>query len=300
MNKRLVNSCIIKGLNLPGKINRDQELYAYLLRNSVAYFFSTNLNIPKTITDHRIIHQGHKLKKRYLKTIRFLNHLSKESGIPYLLFKTVKRFPEVVDGDIDLFIKGKDFLRMIKLLCDLGFKCILEEPQKAICSKSGFCRLEPRVEACFHGLTVIDEKGVWRNQEKLDFAGLTLQTVKQEVDVSYQLLGLLYGPNYLKLYHFIQCKSVGIDNLLKLYSNPRVKNSLETVWNTLIVNEGSNEASYPIFLPDRIFLKLWVENILPELNINFVEKIRISAFFFYAKYSYLVLGRLHFQHHWYV
>lgn len=289
---------MVNGINPPSDVKRNNKLYKYLLNNNLAYYFSSTLNMPINNIDKCIVKSGAKLNDLLFKTIKCLNKISHTSGITYSLFKTKKWISEVVDGDVDLIVKNGEFSNFITLLQKEGFRCFLEEPLKAVCTKPGFCRLEPRVEIGFHGLEVTDDKKVWKNTQRIFQKKLVFRSTNIELDASYFILSLLYGPNYLKLYQYKVCQNLNIEHLLKIYSNPRIKESLKIIWNTFI-NEKSLNLSFPLFLPNLIFFQLWLRNVLPEVKINLFEKIRIPIFFLFIKYKYLVFGKLHFQHHWY-
>lgn len=297
MNYRTINTAILTGNDIPKSLARDSKFYEYLLDNSVAYYYSSNLSKEKKVMDKKIINAGSNLNNIYFKTLNLINKISKENKIKFLLFKTYKYVPEAVDNDIDLFIKGRDFFRFMKALEKEGFNCLENERLKGICTKEGFCNIEPRVNSEFHELVILNEKKIWDKIEQIKVGGIKVFKVTKEVDLLHLLLSVLYNPNYLKLYVLLIYKDTDIKNLYGLISDGKIKQDLALLIRKLIT-KNFEDKRFPLFIGDINFMIWWFKRIFPNSKLALYTRLKHILFFFYMKYSYILFNRLVFKHKW--
>ena len=200
MNYKSVNAAILTFQDVPQSVSKDSKFYDYLLDNNVAYYYSVYLSKEKTDMGKKVIAAGNILNDRFLKTVVLIDKISRENNIKFMLFKTYKYIPEIVDGDIDLFIQEKDFYNFLRALEKEGFHCFENEHLKAFCAKDGYSHVEPRVDASFHDIVVLNEKKIWQKVEHVRVNDIKVLNATKEIDLFYLLLTILYGPKYLKLY----------------------------------------------------------------------------------------------------
>lgn len=297
MKYKIINKSIINSKDIPGSIRSDKTFYNYLLDNSVAYYYSTNLSNKRSILDEKITKAGKELNAKFLKTLNLLNKISQDTHIKFLLFKTFKYIPEIIDGDIDIFIQEKDFYKFLKALEKEGFKCIENEHLKAVCEKEGFSVIEPRVNASFYHLVIFKEKKIWENVEIISINRSKVLKVTEEIDLAYLLLTILYGPRYLKLYLYLVYKKSDIKKLFELNLKKNIKNDLQFVINNLIAKK-SEDTRFPRFVDDLNYIIWWFGRILFNSNIPLFLRFKHIMFFFYLKYRYLLFNKLVFKHDW--
>lgn len=297
MNFKDINSSILNSTDVQKSLIRDHKFYDYLLRNNVAYFYSKYLSKDKTIMDKQIIAVGKTFNIKFLKTLRLINKLCLRSKVEYLLFKTYKYIPEVVDGDIDIFIKEKDFDRFLQVIKKEGFKCNEVEKLNAVLYKEGFCNIEPRVTSSFHGIIVLSENKIWEKKELVKIGGVKLFKATKEIDVLHLLLSILYRPDYLKLYLFLVCKSTEIKNVFDLIKDNTMKRDLNYIITNLLM-DNTKEKQFPLFLGNIKYTIWWFERILPNQSMSLPNKLKQLIFFFYSKYKHIIFNDLVFRHNW--
>lgn len=297
MDYESINRAILNSRDVPKSIPRHKKFYDYLLDNNVAFYYCSHLSKQKNATDERIITAGNILNDKFLKTLKLISRVSKENRIKFLLFKTYKYIPEVVDGDIDIIISERDFHKFLKALEKIGFYCIENEPLKAFCKKEGYSNIEPRVNAEFHEIVILDEKRVWENVEQVKIQEIEVSKVTKEIDLLYLLSSILYGPNYLKLYLLMVYKKNDISKLFTLTTNNIIERDLKFLLRNLITDNIENKR-FPLFFGDINFAIWWFRRILPNSNLSLFVRLKQILFFFYSKYSYLFFNKLVFKHNW--
>lgn len=297
MNYGVINTAILSTHNLPKSFVKDSNFYDYLLSNNVAYYYSSLLSTEKTIIDKKIIAVGKNLNNKYIKTLKFINQIAKENGIKFLLFKTYKYIPEVVDNDIDLLIKEKDFYQFMKILKKKGFSCVENEPLKGICKKKGLCTIEPRTSSSFHGLIIMNEQQLWDKIERVNIGGITIFKPVREVEIAHLLLSLLYNPNYLKLYLLLVYRNSNLKRFNNLNLEKDAENDLKLVIENLLTKEPANKR-FPSFIGNFNFITWWYKRIFSNPKLTIHTRLKHILFFFYLKYSYVLFNRLVFKHEW--
>lgn len=297
MDYESINTAILNSRDVPESLTHDKKFYDYLLDNNVAYYYCKYLSKKKTPMDEKIISAGEILNNKFVKTLKLLNKITKENNIKYLLFKTYKYIPEIVDGDIDIFIQKKNFHKFLEIFKKNGFRYFENEIEKAICEKEGYCKIEPRVNAAFHEIVIIDEQKIWNNKEQIKINGLEILKVSKEIDLLYLLFSILYGPNYLKLYLLLVYKKNNVDKLYKLITDRKIEQDLKLIIRDLI-SDNIESKRLPLFLGNITFILWWYKRILFNPKLAPYTKLKHILFFFYSKYSYILFNKLVFKHHW--
>lgn len=297
MDYKSINTAILRSQDVPESIPRDDKFYDYLLGNNVAYYFCKYLSKGKTAMDKRIINEGEIFNNKFLKTLKFLNKVSKEKNIKFLLFKTYKYIPEIVDGDIDIFVHKKDFYRFLKALENVGFICFENEHLKGFCKKDGYSNIEPRVNAAIHGEVLLNEKKIWEKVERVNVDGIEVLKVTKKIDLFYLLLEVLYRPSYIKLYLFLLYKDSSITKLYQLSSEKNIHQDLKFLLRVLTTGNVESKR-FPLFMGDISFMIWWYKRILSHPRLTLFMKVKHLLFFFYAKYTYVFFNKLVFRHYW--
>lgn len=296
MNYKTVNSAIINGQDVSSSI-KNKEFYKYSLDNNVAYYYAKLIAKQRGEPEKKILEAGSSFNSRYIKTLTFLCKASEIISVKFALFKTFKHIPEAVDGDVDIFIRKRDFGKFINLLESEGFDCEKEAGFKTSCIKKGFCKIEPRADISFHGKTFLTEEIIWKHLERERIGDLEIYRSSIGLDMYYFLLNTLYGPNYIKLYHYLVFKKADHKKMFSISPDNSIREDLRFIAKRL-TNENSSEIYFPFFLDDLDYLSLWFRRILFDRNFNMISKFKNLIFFFYAKYEYLFFGRLPFRHDW--
>lgn len=295
MNHSMVNKAILDGKT--GSLKKDETLYSYLLLNNVAYYFSSTLVARMEDWDKAVIKAGDKFNARFIKTLVLINKICRKKKILYALYKTYKPISEAVDGDIDLFVKEKDFDLFMSTFENEGFMCRQTEPLKGECVKAGFCKIEPRCDVSFHGIQVLAESEVWLNSHKEIIGGITVPVAAREIDVLGLLLNILYGPNYCKLYFYKVLKKTNKQRLKSLVKSKSIRNDVSFLLSWLAGKKLIGKR-FPLFVDNFNFVSWWFRRILMSSRLSTFQKLKHLAFFFYSKYGYVLFNRLPFTHDW--
>lgn len=296
MNYNSIHNVLIFSRHISSVI-KNRQFYKYLLDNNVAYYYSQYISTKKNKYEKSIISAGEVLNNKYKNTVRLLKEICEKEKIDFLLFKTFKHIPEVVDGDIDIFIKEIDFSLFLVALEKRGFTCALEGTKKASCYKRGYSTIEPRTTISFHGNLIISESDIWKNTKEVVIDNMRLISTTEEIDIIFMFLNMFYGPNYIRLYTYLVFRKIDPKSLYDLVKNQEAAKDLNC---SLEILSSSDilKRRFPVF-PDNItFIKWWLKKIFMNSYVPFFIKIKHLLFFYYAKYGYVFLGRLPFRHDW--
>lgn len=300
MNYSEINGALLQGRDIDSSlVNKDESFYTYLLNNKVAFYYASCVSKNSTATELAIITRGKKYQDKYEKSLKVIQKVCDDNGFKYLLYKTHKYIPEMVDGDIDLMVSTDDFWPFMKAFKKLGFVVEEDEPGKGKCEKDGYCVIEPHTNISWRGGGQLNSNFIWQNQRHVAVAGLNVSTVSYEVEVVAIIAKMLYEPAYLDIYSL---KSLdyfykdAIDEELIFKNAPHgdlLKPILKFCKTVQRKKEHSN--NMPIFLPNLMYLRLWTRNLHRVKNWK-IYLLHIT-FFFYWKYRYLITKKLPFTHH---
>lgn len=296
MNYKAINSAIINSEDIPISVHKDRKLYRYLLDNNTAYYYSKYLSRQKKKHEKDLIEAGNRLNLKYLKTLKTIIEVCKEGKMEFILFKTFKHVSEVVDGDIDIFIKEKDFFNFLNLMTKKGFVCKEDSKLKASCEKPGLSTVEPRVSISFLGKIIIGDEVIWKNTEEVLINDLRLKRTTKELDMFFMLLNMLYGPNYFKLYSYLVFRKLDPKKIYDLAESSIISEDLKLLINNLLIVDVIGKR-FPLFPKDIDFIKWWAERVLNSKTTPY-KKMKHILFFFYVKYGYKVFNNLPFRHDW--
>jgi hypothetical protein len=143
---------------------------------------------------------------------------------------------------------------------------------------------------------VIESKTVWSNTDYIQVKNRKIGKTLFEIDLVAQLLNVLYGPNYLKLYLYKISQRANFDVVENLVNNS-VKEDIRLVKRELLQKKNL-EKRFPIFLSNYSYMNWWREKILLSTKVKLLDKIRHIVFFYYIKYKYTFFSKTHFKHEW--
>jgi len=297
MQYKDINKTIISSKEVSPLVQKNKEFYDYLLANNVAYYYATKVSTATNEYESEIIKTGDSFNNQMFKTLQLVKSVCEENNIEFALFKTYKHIPEAVDGDVDLFVREKDFYRFLELMKNNGFACFEDAPLKGRCEKEGYAKLEPRVTVSFHGMEVFGEAEVWKNITEVTVGDLKVLSASKGFDALCLLLNGLYGPKYLRLYLYLLAKDIPEEEMLNIASKKALRGDISFVYKELL-SEKSLSKKFPLFLGDTKFFEWWLKRIAFNPSYNLKGRARHLAFFYFSKYKYLLFNRLHFEHKW--
>lgn len=288
MNYEEINTAILSGRDINDDlVTKDERFYQYLFNNKVAYFYAKHLSRHPNDKERWIVARGDELNAAYVKTLKKIVDVCGEHKIDFMVFKTHKFIPGVVDGDIDLIVSKNDFERFLILFRHHGFDCHEDEPGKGKCVKGGYLIIEPHVAVSWRGNSYSDE-GVWDDALEVEENGLRLLTMNPHKESIVRLQQSLYEPGYLTLYDICHLRSYV----------PAIPEGFPASVASLYgkVATGVVVAAAPIFLDNLGFLRDWFIELGRQRN--FKTYFLHIIFFFYWKLRYRVAKKLPFSHEW--
>lgn len=301
MNYSFINKSILFDKEIEVKNVEETTLYRYLINNSVAFFFYKNIRKNRGNLDSAIEEKVGIFQERYYRTLRLLYEISSKKNFDFILFKTYKHIPEVVDGDIDIFIKKEDFDNWVAALEKLGFNTEMVGQNKVECTKETYNKVEPRVSLEFNEFVVFDESKVWTYYENKEVGDLPLKITTLEFDVVYHLLNLFLGPNYFKLYAFklyLLSDKKKLEIVVEEVKDFKVRGFIKRFINTTLESKRVARRKFPITPSLSNYLKWWAFYYLKLPDIKFIKKIKNLLFYFYLKIM-LRFNKAYFSHRWF-
>jgi hypothetical protein len=298
MNYKEINEAILNDRDINEElVKKNDKFYQYLFNNKVAYFYSKYLSKNQTEKEKWIIKRGEELNKKYYKTLKLLKEICDENNIDFLLYKTYKQIPEVVDGDIDIFVKREDFYKFLEVFRKEGFKSVEDCLGKGKCTKEGCLVIEPHIGVSWRGDGYISEDFIWENLIDVCVKeNLYVKSASFEVELISLISKVYFEPSYLDSYGLKQIKAlVPRINLGKIYKNISFVKAFKYLMSFSEVESNFINKKLPLFLDNVLYLKFWSKQAFPKnLKIYFLH----ILFFFYWKYRYFICNKLPFNHTW--
>jgi len=224
----------------------------FAAKNRILYSVSKELislnEIEKQIDLRRmlegIIQKGDRNLKQQVLTIKSLK-TTLNDVVPFLVIKTYKGFPHVVD-DIDILVGGDQYMNAIELMRKSEFKVIKSpEPKKFDCTKSSLLRVSLHQSVSWHDVICVDNEVLWHKTRQVSQDG-----------IEYTIPG--YEGDLLSLFGHIIFETHNIPLGDVLYFEPLMKSSLD--WE--LIREQTEKHGY-----DRSFKRL----------LNVVERLCIEG-----------------------
>ncbi len=289
MNYKAINEAILNDMDIDSsKVEKTDEFYKYLFNNKVAYYYSKYLSKNKTDYEKRIIKTGDRLNSKYLKTLKLLVQVCKKNHIEFLLYKTHKYIPEVVDGDIDIFVRRKDFYKFLEVFKTEGFEVEEDEPGKGKCVKKSFCVIEPHINISWRGIVYINEDNIWNQSVPIRLNHLLINNCSPSIEMLSICGELFFSPEYIDLY-----------TIKKM--NQLVNKKIHITGNELF-NGFQNiiKKSKPIFVNSKLPYFISTMNLIKIIypNVQIQDLIEINFKNLYWKHRYRLNNKLPFAHEW--
>lgn len=299
MNYAEINKAILEGRDIDSAlIKKDEKFYEYLFNNKVAFYYSKVLSKNTTQKEEWIIRRGTELNKKYFDTLKTLNDICLSNGIDFLLYKTHKHIPEVVDGDIDIFVKNEQFNTFMDVFRKNGFACIEDEPGKGKCEKDGCLVIEPHINISWRGGNYINENIIWENTKSIKVEdNFIVKSASNEVELVSLLGKVFFEPAYLDLYSIKQAlKLVAVVDNNLISKNIQFSQPFNELLDTIKKEEIYTPSKLPLFCNNNLYFKTWSKQTLKTGDFKLF--LLHSLYFIYWKYRYLFLSKLPFIHNW--
>lgn len=159
-------------------------------KNRILYCVSKELMSLKEIEERmnlrkvleKIIQEGDKNLMQQVLTIDTLKTTLSDI-VPFLVIKTYKGFPHVVD-DIDILVSGDQYRNAIELMRMNKFKVMKSpEPNKFDCLKSGLLRVSLHQSISWHNIKCVDDEFLWREARHVSQKGVEYTIPRCEGDL---------------------------------------------------------------------------------------------------------------------
>lgn len=289
LNYKEINSAILDGRDIDKSlVKKDEQFYQYLFNNKVAYYYASQLSKNKTEKEKWIIKRGNELNTQYIKTLEYVKDVCDKNNIPFILFKTHKVIPEVVDGDIDLIIHNEDFQKFLDVFAGLGFESIEDEPGKGKCFKEGFNVIEPHITISWRGNDYFDTELLWKYTKEEVINGKKYLISNNEIETFIAVAQLFYEPEYIDLYTMFKLKD-DCELLKQLPNSKQIQLLITKIKN-------NRQQVFPIFAPIGLFATIWTKEFFISKNLK--TYILHWIFYIYWSIRYKFINKLPFTHIW--
>ena len=182
-------------------------------RNGLYYCFIHRLkdlgaDLPLSEKD-RWKKENQKLSE-FKKTVAFLNKVSNDYGIDYIIIKACNTVPHV-PKDVDVFVPQKDRIKLIDALENNGMKCIQSGVSETALKGGGYMRVDVYTEICYIGVEFIDRSFLWQSRVKDEVFGIKYFGLNGEANFLLMLVHSLFGHRSMSLLDFLHVKSLRND-----------------------------------------------------------------------------------------
>ena len=177
-------------------------------RNGLYYCFIHRLNdlgvdLPLSEKD-RWKKENQKLSE-FKKTVAFLNKVSNDYGIDYIIIKACNTVPHV-PKDIDIFVRGKDRIKLINALEKIGMKCVQSGVSETALKGGKYMKVDVYTEICYIGVDFIDGSFLWQSRVKDDAFGIEYSGLNNEANLLLMLIHGFFGHRTISLLDFLHIK----------------------------------------------------------------------------------------------
>jgi hypothetical protein len=287
-----INSAILEGRDIDmALVKKDKAFYAYLFNNKVAYYYSSELSMQQNNFESAIVQRGREFDELYRTTLKFISEVCTKHKIPFVLFKTHKYIPEVVDGDIDVLVRQADFNRFLEVFAQEGFMTEEDEPGKGKCIKDGFSLIEPHINISWRTNKFLDGELAWQGARTVTYKGLKIPCCSPEIELFAAAGELYFSPEYIDLFR--------LKTMDALLSRQNIVGNLADSEARLFVDAYIDSAKsvrrdqkLPYFLPSTTLLSEIGAYTSPA------EKAEILFKNFYWRARYKLIDVLPFTHDW--
>ncbi len=292
-----INKSLIEEFVRLNEYENDYSFWKYLTRNNLANYYISQSGIGDNEYANKIRIKANEYRNIYHNTLLGMSSALNKNSIDFSLFKTDRMFGEVADGDVDIFVRKKDFEKTISSLSHHGFKYADDGKLKAIFTKNGLMKIEPRVNITSYERILLKEAVIWEFMEQFELNGMHLNKTRKELDVFALLLNALYGPKYIRLYELKTLRMCDSSVLTKITSDSAISHDFSRVLNELR-NLDLTYSKFPFFWSNTFYMRRYFESIVNCPDYKMPTKIRQLAFFYFMKLEYTYLDKLHFEHPW--
>jgi hypothetical protein len=283
MNYKIINESIIKWVDVPSNIIKDNDFYNYLLDNRVAYYYCSQISTSKNSVEEKIIKAWDNRNAIFYKSLEKLDELCKKNNIEFLLYKTYKYYWEVIWWDIDIIVKKEDFYKILEVFDKEWWYTEEDEPWKWKCEKEWYITIEPHVTISWNWNNIISKDELWKNPTLVEVNGKTYKDVGLDKELLSIYMKVLYEPSYLDLYDFllIHNQNIWFEQIKKYITNSEERYMKK-------INNFNIYWKFPLFLNSIDILSI---NLLNYFNRKFFNK-RMFIHNIYWKNRYKINSKL--------
>ena len=185
-------------------------------KNGLRYYFIQRLKeyaIEITFIEKDELTDENERSKDFIKTVDFINTISKKYDIEYILIKFFNTVPHI-PNDIDLFIRKDERQKFMKILEQNGMVCIHSSPAETK-FKGQYRKIDIYTEICYVGVEFIDEKFLRQSVTQNDLFEVKYSGLNKEADFLLLIPHALFGHRRLTLLDFLHLMNLKKDIRIK-------------------------------------------------------------------------------------
>ena len=193
------------------EIVKDKKLFKSAVRlaerNGLYYYFICKLKelcveLPSAEEEHW--KEENKKLSEFKKTILFLNNVSKDYGMDYILIKEYNTIPHV-SRDIDIFVRMKDRQKFIKVLEDNGMERVHSSVAETKL-KGKYMKIDIYTKICYLTVDFMDDKSLFQSKTESEIFGIKYSRLNNEANFLLTLVHSLFGHRTMTLLDFLHIK----------------------------------------------------------------------------------------------
>jgi hypothetical protein len=179
-------------------------------RNGLYYYFILRLrelNLVMSFVDKDYWNREIQKLSALKKTLAFLNEVSRENGIDYILIKACTSIPHV-PRDIDIFVRTEDRTRIRNIFESNGMRSIYSNDVETVFIKDGYIKVDIYSRIQYLSKEFIDNKFLWHSSIEDQMLGINFRHLNKEADFLCMLIHSIFGHRSMTLLDFMYMRSI--------------------------------------------------------------------------------------------
>ena len=193
------------------RLRKDEKLLKSAIKlaekNGLYYYFIYRLKelcveLPSSEEEHW--KEENKKLSEFKKTILFLNNVSKEYGMDYILIKEYNTIPHV-SRDIDIFVRKEERQKFIEVLEDNDMERVHSSVAETKL-KGKYMKIDIYTRICYLTVDFMDDKSLFLSKTESEIFGIGYPRLNNEANFLLTLVHSLFGHRTMTLLDFLHIK----------------------------------------------------------------------------------------------
>ncbi|RCV66151.1 putative nucleotidyltransferase [Methanophagales archaeon] len=198
------------------RLRKDEKLLKSTIKiakkNGLYYFFIYRLKelcVKLPSSEEELWKEENRKLSEFKETILFLNNVSKDYGMDYIVIKEYNTIPHV-SRDIDIFVRKEERQKLIKVLEDNG----MERLHSSIAEtklKGKYMKIDIYTRICYIAVDFMDDKSLFQSKIESDIFGIMYPHLNNEANFLLTVVHSLFGHRTMTLLDFLHMEYIRND-----------------------------------------------------------------------------------------